>query len=56
MANKSQKRSSHEPRKPKAGPGKAKKKDKAPRYMDGDDRIGPGELLAHAETMRIARK
>ncbi len=45
---KSQKRSSHEPRKPKADPAKVKAKGKTPRYLGDDDRIGPGELLNRA--------
>ncbi len=49
---KSQKRSSHEHRKPKADPAKVKAKGKSPRYLGDDDRIGPGELLDKARARK----
>jgi hypothetical protein len=53
MANKTQKRTSHEARKPKAAAGKAK--GKTPGYLRSDD-SGPGEFLDKAAARRIGRK
>jgi hypothetical protein len=53
MANKTQKRTSHEARKPKAAAGKGK--GKTPGYLRSDD-SGPGEFLDKAAARRIGRK